>query len=69
MSEIVSRSIRFPKKLWEAIDMDSSRSKRSSVKQMEAILMAYYKLENVDLDKERISDLRAKNPIENDLTD
>lgn len=50
MNDDIPRSIRFPKKVWDAIDADAQRCKRSSVKQMEAVLSAYYKLEDVELD-------------------
>lgn len=48
------RSIRFPKALWDAIDQDAKRCKRSSSKQMEALLTAYFELEGVELDKNRL---------------
>ncbi len=48
------RSIRFPKQLWKAVDEDAKRCKRSSVKQLEAILTSYYGLENIRLDRERL---------------
>ena len=50
MNDDIPRSIRFPKKVWDAIDADAQRCKRSSVKQMEAVLSAYYQLEDVELD-------------------
>ena len=43
------RSIRFPEKLWNAIDVDAKRCKRSAVKQMEAVLTAYYGLDEVNI--------------------
>jgi hypothetical protein len=36
------RSIRFPQWLWDRIDEDARRCKRSGVKQMEAVLSLYY---------------------------
>jgi hypothetical protein len=54
MNEDIPRSIRFPKRLWDAIDGDAQRCKRSSVKQMEAVLSAYYGLEDVDLNKQSL---------------
>jgi len=38
------RNIRFPLELWDAIDADAKRCKRSSVKQMESVLSLYYRL-------------------------
>ena len=49
MNDDIPRSIRFPKKVWDAIDADAQRCKRSSVKQMEAVLSTYYQLEDVEL--------------------
>ncbi len=54
MPEDIPRSIRFPKELWDAIDADAQRCKRSSVKQMEAVLSAYYELEDVELNGENL---------------
>lgn len=45
------RSIRFPAKLWKAIDEDAKRCKRSAVKQLEAILSLYYDLSDVEINK------------------
>lgn len=50
----MARSIRFPIDLWKAIDEDAKRCKRSSVKQMEAVLSAYYGLEDVDLNRQKL---------------
>lgn len=54
MNDDVARSIRFPKNLWDAIDEDARRCKRSSVRQMEAVLAAYYELEDVDLNQQNL---------------
>lgn len=54
MNEDIPRSIRFPKTLWEAIDADAQRCKRSAVKQMEAVLTAYYKLEEVEINRTQL---------------
>jgi hypothetical protein len=54
MPEEIPRSIRFPKELWDAIDEDAQRCRRSSVKQMEAVLTAYYGLEDVELNRENL---------------
>ncbi len=48
------RSIRFPQSLWDTLDRDAARCGRSSVKQMEALLSAYYGLRNVELDYDRL---------------
>ncbi len=54
MNDDIPRSIRFPKKVWDAIDADAQRCKRSSVKQMEAVLTTYYKLEDVELNQQSL---------------
>jgi hypothetical protein len=55
------RSIRFPQKLWDAIDRDAIRCGRSAVKQMEILLSVYYELRNVDIDHDRLSEMRPNN--------
>lgn len=54
MPEDIPRSIRFPKELWDAIDADAQRCKRSSVKQMEAVLSAYYEIGDVEINKQNL---------------
>lgn len=50
------RSINLPTYVWQALDKDAKRCRRSAVKQIEAILVRYYNLEaNVDLDEQAIS--------------
>jgi predicted DNA-binding protein len=62
--EEIPRSIRFPRKLWEAIDQDAKRCRRSSVKQLEAILLSYYEIEDVDLHRETLFKVRdAGKPV------
>ena len=50
----VARSIRFPKRLWDAIDEDAKRCRRSSLKQMEALLTVYYDLDNIEIDNAKL---------------
>lgn len=46
------RSIILPVYLWEVLDRDAKRCRRSATKQVEAILVRYYSLENnVELDE------------------
>jgi hypothetical protein len=47
----VTRSIRFPRRLWDAIDEDAKRCRRSSLKQIEALLTVYYDLDNIEINK------------------
>ena len=54
MNDDIPRSIRFPKKVWDAIDADAQRCKHSAVKQMEAVLTTYYGLEDVELSQQSL---------------
>ena len=45
----IARSIRLPQKLWEALEVDAKRCKRSSVRQLEALLTKWYALHSVEL--------------------
>ena len=48
------RSIRFPQALWDAIDEDADRCKRSSVRQMEVVLSIFYGFDNSAIDIDRV---------------
>ena len=53
--EPVNRSIRLPLYVWRALDGDAERCRRSSVKQVEAILVKYYDLDSdIDLSETRL---------------
>lgn len=56
------RSIRFPQKLWDAIDRDAKRCKRSAVKQMEAVLSAYYRINDSNIDIDRLNEIQVIEP-------
>ena len=47
------RSVRLPQWLWDELDRDAARCKRSSVKQLETLLTAYYRgtVETLDIEK------------------
>jgi hypothetical protein len=47
--KIVQRPARLPQKLWLALDSEADRCRRSSIKQLEAILLQYYGFEDVEL--------------------
>ena len=51
------RSIRMPKAVWDALDRDAERCKRSSVKQLEALLTVLYGLGDVEINKEELEKL------------
>lgn len=55
----VARSIRFTSRLWDAIDQDAKRCKRSSQKHLEAILETYYEIADVEIDMPRIEAVRG----------
>jgi hypothetical protein len=58
--ESKNRSIALPVYLWEALDGDAKRCRRSAVKQIEAILVRYYRLEaSVDLDERAIAEAHS----------
>jgi hypothetical protein len=44
-----ARLIRLPENIWAALDLDAARCRRSSTRQLEAVLAAYYELEDVNL--------------------
>lgn len=44
-----ARSIRMQKTVWDLLDQEASRCKRSSSKQLEAILTVYYGIGDIDL--------------------
>lgn len=56
--EIV-RSIRMPKDVWDALDQDAERCRRSSVKQLEAVLTVYYGLADIELNTVRMNAMRG----------
>ena len=55
----VARSIRLPKRVWDALDKDAARCRRSSVKQLEALLITFYDLEDVEIDSDALDAIRA----------
>lgn len=51
------RSIRFPQWLWDELDRDAMRCKRSSTKQLEVVLTAYYRGDMTLLNADRLSQM------------
>ena len=49
-----TRSIRLPEKVWDALDKDAARCRRSSQKQIEAILVNFYQMEDVEIEQHRL---------------
>jgi hypothetical protein len=45
----VPRSIRLPQKLWDKLDADAKRCKRSTVKQLEALLTKWYGVDDIEI--------------------
>lgn len=52
-----TRSITLPLAVWSALDEDAERCKRSSLKQIEALLSAYYGLGRSEIDVDRLQDM------------
>ena len=53
MSEKV-RSIRLPEFVWNALDADAERCRRSSQKQIEALLVTFYEIDDVEINKAKL---------------
>jgi hypothetical protein len=49
-----ARSIRLPESLWDALDADAARCRRSSQKHLEALLLTFYEMENVEISKDKL---------------
>lgn len=61
------RSIILPAYLWDVLDKDAKRCRRSATKQIEAMLVRYYRLEaNVELDEEAL--IEAFQAVSHDRT-
>lgn len=56
------RSIRLPEYVWDALDRDAARCRRSSQKQIEAILVTIYQVDDVELDKEALASVGNRAP-------
>ena len=53
-----NRLIKLPDLLWETLDNDAHRCRRSTTKQIEAILISYYELDDGGLDVEKVTTIR-----------
>ena len=49
-----ARSIRLPENLWDALDADAARCRRSAQKHLEALLLTFYKMEDVEISKSKL---------------
>ncbi len=54
MGKTLGRTFYFEKSLWAKLDEDAARCKRSSTKQLEAILTAYYGVGDVGLNNDAL---------------
>ena len=54
MEDEKTRSIRLPESVWDALDADAVRCRRSSQKQIEALLVTFYELESVEINKQSL---------------
>lgn len=53
--ELKPRSVVLPAYIWETLEEDAKRCRRSVTKQIEALLVRYYKLEaGIELDEEAL---------------
>lgn len=51
--DTIARTVRLAEWIWNALDRDADRCRRSSVKQLEAVLAAYYGHETQDVNLDR----------------
>ena len=49
-----TRSIRLPESVWNALDADAERCRRSSQKQIEALLVTFYEMDDVEINKQQL---------------
>lgn len=49
-----TRSIRLPESVWNALDEDATRCRRSSQKQIEALLVTFYEMESVEINQQSL---------------
>ncbi|MBX7173909.1 MAG: hypothetical protein K1X72_23265 [Pyrinomonadaceae bacterium] len=62
MAEEKSKLIPFTKELEAAIEVDAKRCERSFVRQVVAVLKAYYSVENVELNKKALATVGDRSP-------
>lgn len=67
--EEIPRSIRFSRSLWEALDKDARRCRRSAQKQLEALLIVYYELEEIEIDKGAIARTKERVSEESSISE
>lgn len=49
-----TRSIKLPEFVWDALDADAERCRRSSQKQIEALLVTFYEIADVEIEARRM---------------
>jgi hypothetical protein len=49
------RSIRLPEYVWDALDEDAARCRRSSQKHLEALLLTFYDMQDVEINKQTLA--------------
>lgn len=55
---MVNRNLQLPRSIWDALDRDAARCGRSAVKQLWALLTAYYNLGDIELSRQSLDDMR-----------
>lgn len=53
VEESMKRPIALPTSLWAKLEKDAARCRRTLTKQIEAIMVMYYGLDDVDMDKSK----------------
>jgi len=48
------RSIRLPEYVWDALDDDAARCRRSSQKHLEALLLTFYDMQDVEINQQTL---------------
>lgn len=56
--KIKNRNLYLPEYVWDAVDEDAKRCGRSAIKQVMALLIAYYDLGNIELSIEGLERMR-----------
>lgn len=58
------RTIRLPEQLWELLDEDARRCKRSASKQLEAMLEAFYNIADVNIEPRATDQMASVSAIQ-----
>lgn len=56
--------IKLPSNLWRYLEVDSNRCRRSVTKQIEAILVTYFQVENIEVNPEAVKAAQIENKLQ-----